>query len=183
MTSGLIAIPADVGPSPRLVSYQHGTVYGKHEVPSFPDQSPETKLMIAAFAGRGDILIGADYFGMGLSDEPESYLVLGSQQQATADMIRGAHAVLADRGIQSKGLYLTGWLEGGFVTMGLLERLEGEDIAAKAAATASAPLDLFANLSGFLDFPRPNDASWINSIFVLSAFAYEHYYHAPGLAA
>ena len=182
MTSGLIAIPADIGASARLVSYQHGTVYGKQEVPSFPEQSPETQLMIAAFAGRGDILLGADYIGLGLSDEPESYMVLGSQQQATADMIRAGQAVLADRGIQSRDLCLAGWSEGGFVTMGLLERLEGEGIAVKAAATASAPVDPFLALSGFLFFPRPNDAPWINSIFVLSAFAYEYYYDAPGLA-
>ena len=48
-----------------MISYQHGTVYGKQEVPSFPDQSPETQLMIAQFAGQGYIVIGADYFGMG----------------------------------------------------------------------------------------------------------------------
>jgi len=182
IASGLIAIPADVGASARLVSYQHGTVYGKQEVPSFPEQSPETKLMIAAFAGRGDILLGADYIGMGLSGEPESYLVLGSQQQATADMIRAGQAVLADRSIQSRDLYLAGWSEGGFVTMGLLERLEDDGMAVKAAATASAPVDLFLAMSGYLFFPRPNDASWLNSIFVLSAFAYEYYYNAPGLA-
>ena len=182
MASGLIAVPADIGPSARLVSYQHGTVYGKREVPSFPEQSPETQLMISAFAGQGDILVGADYFGMGISDEPESYLVLGSQQQATADMIGAARAVLSARGIEAKGLYLAGWSEGGFVTMGLLERLESEGVAVTAAATASAPVDLFLALSGFLYFPRPNDAVWLNSIFVLSAFAYENYYDAPGLA-
>ena len=182
MASGLIAIPANIGPSARIISYQHGTVYGKQEVPSFPENSPETQLMIAAIAGRGNILLGADYFGMGVSDEPESYMVLGSLQQATADMIRAGHAVLENRGIQGDGLYLAGWSEGGFVTMGLLERLEGDGISVKAASTASAPVDSFVGMSQNLLFPRPNDAPWINSIYVLSAFAYEHYYDAPGLA-
>lgn len=180
--SGLVAIPVNAETTPRLISYQHGTVYGRQEVPSFPDQSPETQLMIAAFAGRGDVLIGADYFGMGLSKEPESYLVLESQQQACADMIRAGQAVLADRGVQTNDLFLSGWSEGGFVTMALLEFLQRENLAVKAAATASAPLDLFAGMSGYLNFPRPNDAPWLNSIFVLSAFAYESYYDVPGLA-
>ena len=182
MASGLIAIPQGVHGKRRLISYQHGTVYGKHQVPSFPDESPETKLMIAAFAGRGDVLIGADYFGMGLSDAPESYLVLGSQQQATVDMIHAARAVLEQLQTNTTGLYLTGWSEGGFVTMGLLERLQSDGVAVRAASTASAPVDLFMAMSGFLDFPRPNDAFWLNSIFILSAFAYENYYSAPGLA-
>ena len=51
IASGLLAIPEDSGTSLPLVSYQHGTVYGKQEVPSFPQQSPETQLMIAQFAG------------------------------------------------------------------------------------------------------------------------------------
>ena len=182
LASGLVAIPANVGKSARVVSYQHGTVYGKKEVPSFPDQSPETQLVIAAFAGSGDIVIGADYFGMGISEEPESYMVLGSMQQATADMIRAAQIVLQHRGIQSRGLYLTGWSEGGFATMGLLKRLQEDDVPVQKAATASAPVDPFASLGGILFFPRKNDAKWLNSIFVLSVFAFEHYYDAPGLA-
>lgn len=182
LASGLIAIPENVGSVARLVSYQHGTVYGKQQVPSFPDQSPETQLMIAEFAGRGDILIGADYFGLGLSKELESYMVLGSLQQAAADMISAALNILRGRSIEVEGLYLAGWSEGGYVTMGLLERLESEDVPVSAAATASAPTDPFLAFSGLLDFPRPNDAPWINSIFVLSVFAYEHYYGAPGLA-
>jgi hypothetical protein len=88
ITSGLVAIPDTPEKTLPLVSYQHGTVYGKHEVPSFPEESPETQLMIAQFAGQGYALIGADYFGLGVSTEPESYMVKASHQQATADMVR-----------------------------------------------------------------------------------------------
>ncbi|SJM34955.1 conserved hypothetical protein [Mesorhizobium delmotii] len=80
--TGLIAVPDRDGTSFPMISYQHGTAYGKQEVPSFPDQSPETQLMIAQFAGQGYVLVGADYFGLGDSDEPEGYLVKGSHQQA-----------------------------------------------------------------------------------------------------
>ena len=182
ITSGLVAIPDTPEKTLPLVSYQHGTVYGKHEVPSFPEESPETQLMIAQFAGQGYALIGAAYFGLGVSTEPESYMVKASHQQATADMVAASRGVFAGLGVTTKGLYLSGWSQGGFVTMALLEKLENDGVPVTAATTASAPLDIYAGLSGFFDFPRKNDAFWIPTIVILSAFSFENYYDAPGLA-
>ncbi len=182
VATGLVAIPEGVrGPLP-MVSYQHGTVYEKTQVPSYPDQSPETQLMIAQFAAQGYVLIGADYFGMGASNEPEGYMVKASHQQATVDMLEAAKSVLAERKVQTTDLYLAGWSQGGFVTMAFLEKLESYGISVKAAVTASAPADVFAALNGFLNFPRKNDAVWVNSLFILSSFAFENYYDVPGLA-
>src|SRR6187397_2097454 len=96
VATGLLAVPETSGTAFPIVSYQHGTVYEKQQVPSFPEQSPETQLMIAQFAGQGYVLVGADYFGMGLSDQPEGYLVKGSHQQATFDMLTASRAVLDD---------------------------------------------------------------------------------------
>lgn len=182
VASGLLAIPETTGAALPMVSYQHGTVYGKQEVPSYPEQSPETQLMIAQFAGQGYLLIGADYFGMGISQEPEGYMVKASHQQASYDMLKASGAVLAQMKIASGRLFLAGWSQGGFVTMAFLEKLEAAGVKVTAAATASAPVDVFAALNGFLNFPRKNDASWVNSLFILSAFAFENYYAVPGLA-
>lgn len=182
VTTGLIAVPEGTAASLPLVSYQHGTVYLNEEVPSYPEQSPETQLMIAQFAGQGYLLIGADYFGLGGSSEPEGYMVKASQQQATSDMLVAGRAVMTSMGLSDTGLHLAGWSQGGFVTMAMLEKLERDGVPVKAAATASAPLDVFAALNGFLNFPRPNDAVWVNSLFILSAFAFENYYAVPGLA-
>lgn len=180
--SGLLAVPENGGPSFPMVSYQHGTVYGKQEVPSFPDQSSETQLMIAQFAGQGYVLIGADYFGLGTSSEPEGYMVKASHQQATYDMLTASRAVLAHLKLNTTKLFLGGWSQGGFVTMAMLEKLERSGLTADATATASAPLDVFVVLNGFLNFPRKNDASWVTSLFILSAFSFENYYSVPGLA-
>jgi pimeloyl-ACP methyl ester carboxylesterase len=182
IATGLVAVPeATTGPLP-IVSYQHGTVYEKTQVPSYPDQSPETQLMIAQFAAQGYVLIAADYFGMGTSNEPEGYMVKASHQQATIDMLAAAKSALAERKVQTTDLYLAGWSQGGFVTMAFLEKLENSGIPVKAAVTASAPADVFAALNGFLNFPRKNDAVWVNSLFILSSFAFENYYGVPGLA-
>lgn len=182
VTTGLLAVPDLPGTSFPMVSYQHGTVYGKQEVPSFIAQSPETALMVAQFAGQGYIVVGADYFGLGLSTEPEGYMVKASQQQATADLLAASRSVLEAMKLSSPKLFLAGWSQGGFVTMALLEKLEADGIAVNAAATASAPVDVYVALSGFLDFPRPLDATWVMSLFILSAFSYENYYGLPGLA-
>lgn len=182
LASGLLAVPDTGATTFPLVSYQHGTVYGKQEVPSFPEQSPETQLMLALFAGQGYALIGADYFGMGISTEPEGYLVKGAHQQATYDMLQASRLVFDDLKLKTTDLYLAGWSQGGFVTMAFLEKLEALGVPVKAAATASGPTDLFQVLNGFLHFPRPIDASWLNSIFILTVFAFENYYGVPGLA-
>ncbi|MGT2437987.1 alpha/beta hydrolase family protein [Bradyrhizobium betae] len=182
VASGLLAVPDVEGTSFPMVTYQHGTVYGKQEVPSFPEQSPETQLMIAQFAGQGYVVIGADYFGLGTSSEPEGYMVKASHQQATYDMLIASRAVLDHLKLTTTKLYLAGWSQGGFVTMAMLEKLEQSGIKVDAAATASAPVDAFVALNGFLSFPRKNDASWVNSLFILTAFSFENYYGVPGLA-
>lgn len=182
VASGLLAIPDTAGASFPMVSYQHGTVYGKQQVPSFPDQSPETQLMLAQFAGQGYIVIGADYFGMGTSNEHEGYMVKESHQQACYDMLMASRAVLAQMKLTSPKLLLGGWSQGGFVTMAFLEKLESAGVPVAATATASAPVDVFVALSGFLDFPRKNDADWVPTLFILSSFSFENYYGVPGLA-
>jgi hypothetical protein len=180
--SGLLAIPDTGATSFPMVSYQHGTVYERRQVPSYPEQSPETQLMLAQFGGQGYVVIGADYFGMGISTEPEGYMVKASHQQATYDMLMASRAVLAHMQIETPHLFLGGWSQGGFVTMAMLEKLESAGVTVAAAATASAPVDVFAALSGFLVFPRPNDADWVTSLFILSSFSFENYYGVPGLA-
>jgi hypothetical protein len=159
VATGLLAVPDTGAASFPMLSYQHGTVYGKQEVPSFPDQSPETQLMLAEFAGQGYVMVGADYFGMGLSDEPEGYVVKASHQQATYDLLIASRAVLDHMGVSTPKLFLGGWSQGGFVTMAFLEKLEDSGVPVAAAATASAPVDAFALVSGALDFPRKIDAS------------------------
>jgi pimeloyl-ACP methyl ester carboxylesterase len=84
--------------------------------------------------------------------------------------------------LSASKLVLGGWSQGGFVTMAMLEKLESAGVPVAGAATASAPIDLFPGLVGFLSFPRKNDASWVNSLFILTAFAFENYYGVPGLA-
>ena len=182
VATGLLAIPDTTDTTFPMVSYQHGTVYGKQQVPSFAEQSSETQLMIAQFAGQGYLLIGADYFGLGVSAEPEGYMVKASHQQATYDLLTASRAVLDHLKLGSGKLFLAGWSQGGFVTMAFLQKLESAGVSVQATATASAPVDVSVALNGYLSFPRKNDASWVPTLFILSSFAFENYYGVPGLA-
>lgn len=182
VATGLLAVPDMAGSAFPMVSYQHGTVFEKQQVPSFPEQSDETRLMIAQFAGQGYLVIGADYFGMGSSREPEGYGVKASHQQATLDMLLASRAVLDEMKLSATKLFLSGWSLGGFVTFSMLEKLETLGIPVQAAGTASGPVDLFALLNGFLQFPRKIDANWTGFVYILTAFSFEHYHGIPGLA-
>ena len=181
VASGLVAIPETGSDSMPMVSYQHGTVFGKTEVPSFPDESMETKLMIAGFASQGYIVIGADYFGMGISDLPNSYLVKESSEQACVDMLFAAKDVLAAKKIKSGPLFVHGWSQGGWTNMTFLRKLESLHIPVMAAATASAPVDGAVTVNRWLNNYQPKDAIWLTGCATNFIFAKDRY-NFPGLA-
>jgi pimeloyl-ACP methyl ester carboxylesterase len=138
--------------------------------------------MIAQFAGQGYVEIGADYFGMGASSENEGYTVKGSHQQACLDLYRAASTFLAQKGIRQSGLYISGWSQGGLVTLQFLEKLEELGFPVMAASTASAPPDPFAEMNGFIYNPNSIQAPWVNTLLILTVFSYEKYYSQAGLA-
>jgi dienelactone hydrolase len=181
--SGLVAIPEIAAKALPVVSYQHGTVYAKEDVPSFPEKSFETRLVLAQFAGQGYVVIAPDYFGRGTSLEPDGYGVLRSHQQACLDLLRAGRAVLAREGVTPTDLFLAGWSQGGLTTLAFLEAAEREGVPVAAVGTASAPCDGLALLGGYLLAPRDLDAKWCASLFILTAFSFESYYAIPGLAA
>jgi pimeloyl-ACP methyl ester carboxylesterase len=199
VATGMIAIPK-VGEgrypkTPKLVSYQHGTIFGKRQCPSYAfalnnpealgtywDGGYEDRLVTAVFAAQGDVVIAADYFGMGDSAESEGYSVKESGQQACLDCYLAASSFLSTKGIRPTGLFLTGWSQGGLVTLQFLEKLEELGYPVTAASTASAPADPLAVMNGLIYNPSPIQAKWNNVMLILSVFSYEKYYSQPGLA-
>jgi len=180
--TGLIAIPATGAKQMPMISYQHGTVFGKDWVPSYPEKSFETRLMIAQFASQGYVVIGADYFGMGDSKEKDSYIVINSQVQASFDMYQASKIILDKEGVRITDFFVSGWSQGAVITMAYLEKLEASGVNVKAASTAAAQCDGYVMTNGFLQNPRKIDAPWVTTMFILTAFAFEEYYQIPGLA-
>ena len=195
--SGLLALPVvpDRGRIPAII-YEHGTVFGKYEVPSysFKDKNPtphphydgayETRYMVGLFGGNGYAVIAPDYFGMGdAADDPEAYFVKASTQQASYDGYRDAVEFMKSKGISPAHLFVGGWSQGGLNATGLLEKLEQEKVAVAGTFTASSPSDPFAALNGLMYHPRQGlDAGWLNTIVALSVFAFENYHAEKDLA-
>jgi len=196
LTSGLLALPLNAAGTVNIVSYQHGTLVAKQEAPShsFDKGAPsypgsyEGRLAVAAFGGQGSAVIAADYFGMADSTEPEGYTVKESHQQACLDLYRVAGNFLAANGLQQGTLNLSGWSQGGLVTMQFLEKLESLGIEVGKVGTAAAPSATLAAATRILFNPRTGsnsvvpDALWLNLLFVLTPLSYENYYKKPGFA-
>ncbi|MFN4986083.1 MAG: alpha/beta hydrolase family protein [Ignavibacteria bacterium] len=181
--SGLIAIPKVANKNLPVVMYQHGTVFTKTAVPSFPEESYETRLMIARFAGDGYIVVAADYFGKGLSDEPDSYLVKASTQQACTDMYHTAKIILDAVGYKPSQFFLSGWSQGGWATLVFLNHLENLGIKVTAAVAASAPSDIYTIMNRWINNYEPVDAVYLTGCAALQINAHEFYYNQPGLSS
>lgn len=181
--SGLIAIPEVASTTLPVVSYQHGTVFSRDEVPSCIEKSMETRLIIARFAGQGYIVIAADYIGKGVSNEPDSWLVKESTAQACLDMLLASRAVCSDLKVTPAELFLSGWSQGSFSTSAFMNRLENIGIPVKAAAVASAPNDIYLCVSRWIHVPSKLDVNWLVATAAMLVNAYEHYYKLPGLTA
>ncbi len=179
---GIIALPNIDNKNLPILSYQHGTVLGQYDVPSFIDNSFETRLILAQFAGMGYIVIAADYFGLGLSKEPDSYIVLDSQSQACLDLYYASLEILQEKEINKTDLFITGWSQGGLVSLSFLEKLNKYKIMVKASGTAACQNDGFSLTNQILFFPREIDAPWLPVPFILTVFSFQEYYKKCCLA-
>lgn len=181
--TGLVAVPQTDAHIFPMLSYQHGTVFSKDEVPSQPEKSGETLLVLAQFAAQGYVVVAADYIGKGGSPEPDSYMVKGSTARACMDMLAAAQAVLADRKVSTKRLFLSGWSQGAWSTLVFLEQLENAHIPVEAAGVAAEPADLYLLLMRWLNHPTELDAAWLVGTVALFIQSYENYYGLDGLSA
>ncbi len=183
VASGLVAIPDNGLDSMPVVSYQHGTLTVKSSCPSNPDSSQETKLMIAQFASQGYIVIGADFIGLGVSDQPHADLVRLSTEQACVDMLNATDKVLKEQKIRKGPLFLHGWSQGGWATMTFLRKLEAMNLSVTAASTACAAADFFALMDRWINNPQPGDSPALPAVVANCLFAYESYHRVAGLAS
>ena len=196
LATGLLAVPLDASGSVDMVSYQHGTVFLKEEVPSLSFDTGnigyagafEGRLAVAAFGGQGNAVIAADYFGMGETSEPEGFTVKTGHQQACLDLYRAAGRFLEASGLQIGTLNLSGWSQGGLVTTQFQEKLEelGVELgkvgaAAPPSATLAATLRILFNQRTGSTTEVP-DAQWLSLLFVLTPLSYENYFKKPGFA-
>jgi pimeloyl-ACP methyl ester carboxylesterase len=135
--SGALIIPRNTNCPTPLVSYQHGTVARKTDVPSFNSSEADIGKV---FASCGYVVCLPDYIGLGTSPGLHPYVHAKSQADAALDLMRAAR-ILSDSLSYSLNdqLFLFGYSQGGHATMALHKEIE-ENFAEEFTVTASAPM-------------------------------------------
>lgn len=152
--SGLIAIPEKTTPSP-IVSYQHATTFTNKSAPSFQLTAGEESIEIA-LASLGYIVFSADYVGFGSSfgrDHP--YLQKLPSAYAVNDMLKAIKTWMDFSDIKTnEQLFMTGYSQGGYVTMAALQDLHSnpqEGLQIVTAVMGAGPYDLSLALNELVE--------------------------------
>lgn len=151
--SGLIAIPNKSTPSP-LLSFQHGTTFFKGDAPSF-NLKVSTRHPEILFASLGYIVFSPDYIGYGTSEgETHPYLLKQPSADIVIDMLNSGKKWLNKENIAiNQQLFMTGYSQGGYVTMAALEAMQnsGDDsLTVTGAVLGAGPYDLYKTLDTLL---------------------------------
>lgn len=148
--SGLVCVPDFTGFNFPLVSYAHGTVASRFDVPSY--LSLEHNLP-AIYASVGTVCVAPDYLGLGDSDGVHPYVHAATEASASFDLIIAVEEFLdTELGISlNDQLFVTGYSQGGHAAMALHRYIETEtDIEVTAAFPMSGPYSISTGMKDLL---------------------------------
>lgn len=149
--SGVVVVPKKPqGFRSPLLSFQHGTIFYDREAPSNDKAATAPPSIIAS---QGYIVLAADYIGYGASlgtDHP--YLRADASAASVIDFIVAARQWLAEQAIPTnEQLFLTGYSEGGYVTLVAQRELERQGTPLTAVVAGAGPYDLQYTLDTLLN--------------------------------
>jgi dienelactone hydrolase len=141
--SALLILPmATNGPLP-LVSVQHGTLARKADAPSRPDSG---EIYASVLASIGYAVVVPDYLGLGSSPGYQGYLHADSEATCVVDALRAGRDLCNSNNVTLNGhLFLTGFSQGGHVTMAAHRELEAfhtDEFTVTASAPCAGTYDL-----------------------------------------
>ncbi len=125
--SGLVSVPLKAaGAKSPVLSYQHGTIFKDAEAPSNNAVASEVAVVLASL---GYIVLAPDYVGFGASrGTPHPYLLSAPSAAATIDFLTAARTWRSQANVVDNGqLFLTGYSEGGYVTMAAHRALQASN--------------------------------------------------------
>ncbi len=141
--SALLILPMGTNEPLPLVSEQHGTTARKIDAPSQPG-SGDT--WASVFASYGYAVVVPDYLGLGSSPGYQAYLHARSEATCVVDALRAGQSLCASNNVTLNGqLFLTGYSQGGHVTMVAhreLETFHTNEFTVTACAPCAGPYDL-----------------------------------------
>ena len=145
--SGLLALPITSAPK-GLVVFNHGTMADRATSPSRfrgENKPSEAQLATLAFASGGYAVVMPDYLGLGDHNGAHPYPLGSINARSAIDIINPARQIIARRGVPvGPRLFVTGYSEGGAVSMWTVRELERENVNLRvySAANLSGPYDL-----------------------------------------
>jgi pimeloyl-ACP methyl ester carboxylesterase len=125
--SGVVCIPQGMKKAAPLLSMQHGTIFHNSEAPSNASWSHREFEMLAS---SGYIVFVPDYIGYGESRQVfHPYYDYEHSAASVVDMLRAGLELLGRESIKHNGkVALTGYSEGGYVTLAAHKKLESEPV-------------------------------------------------------
>ncbi|MGN7204056.1 alpha/beta hydrolase family protein [Pedobacter sp. SAFR-022] len=125
--SGLLGIPKNTPTAPSIISAQHGTIFVDDAAPTNMANNQEAFSGHVLLASAGFITAVPDYIGYGdTKDLQHPYYDQEYAATAVLDMLKATKAYLAKEKIAtSNRLFLTGYSEGGYITMAAQKEIEG----------------------------------------------------------
>lgn len=150
--SGVIALPIKTTTSP-ILSYQHATIFRNAEAPTSVMNDP-SKSIETILASQGMIVVSADYLGYGSTQgQSHPYLLREPSANVVIDLLQAAKdwLVFSQTGM-TDDLLMTGYSQGGYVTMAALQKIEAEfnDLSVSAVTMGGGPYDLTTTLDELL---------------------------------
>lgn len=159
-----------------IVSDQHGTIFPDYEAPTsaaaLTHQPYGAGIIFSSVAGF--MTLQPDYIGFGASKgTPHPYLLEKSSANTVIDMLDAALKFGNDANLPLNGqVYLTGYSEGGYVTLAAAKEIENNhhDLTLKGVAPMSGPYDLGLTGLGVLSADMMGRPDFIGGII----YAYAH---------
>jgi dienelactone hydrolase len=181
--TGLVALPRGGAPK-GLVVFSHGTI-GDHAM------SPSrwtTKLHIGesqgailAFASGGYALAMPDYLGLGDDKGPHPFPLSQINSRSAIDIIAPARSIANKSGVKvGPKLFLTGYSEGGAVTMWATRQLEAKGVPIAASAPISGPYNLTGTTRKGLMEPPKNLVEFAAQLY-FTTFAVRYIHATQGV--
>lgn len=162
IASGAFVIPAIDKPK-ALVSYQHGTVLKKDDVPSKGSQELLIGIIYASHVGVAVSM--PDYLGLGDSPGMHPYVHGASEATASVDMLRASKRLAETLEVPlNEKLCVFGYSQGGHATMALTKAIE-EEYSDEFTLTASAPMAGPYDMSGVQAEPFIQEQMYSNPYY------------------
>ena len=147
VASGAVIIPKQTSCDTfSIVTYAHGTVLEKEDVPSRNNQEA-TIAKVAASVGA--VSVAPDYLGLGDNPGLHPYVHAESEATATIDAIRAARELLDTLGKGDNGeVFFTGYSQGGHAAMAAAKYVQDNNLFAEFNVIGAGPASGPYNLSG-----------------------------------